>query len=157
MRGWGGGKVARAKPCRAALGLDNRGRLSRHGRGRPSPHEQIGLRSHHTLVAVGFGAGVGHVIALAVEADDEHRPPVAIAGGLVGSQDRCVSTLGRGVADALAETAVAELVGAAKEFYRIVGIVGSQYGLHSAVVLVAERQDVHPHAEASLALKTLNH
>jgi len=24
-------------------------------------------------------------------------------------------------------------------------------------VLVAERQDVHPHAEASLALKTLNH
>ena len=144
MRGWWGSKVARAKPCRAALGLD--------GRGRPSLHEHLGLCPHHPFVAIGFGAGEGHVIALAVEADDEHGAPVAITRGLVGSQDRCVSTLGRGVADALAETAVAELVGAAKEFYRIVGIVGSQYGLHSAVVLVAERQDVHPHAEASLAL-----
>jgi len=65
------------------------------------------------------------MIALAVEADDEHRAPVAVAGGLIGSEDGSVSALGSGVADALTEAAVAELVSAAKEFYRIVGIVGS--------------------------------
>src|ERR1700675_613372 len=123
MRGWRASDVALAKPCRAALGWDSRGRLSL--RGRPSPHEQLGLRSHYTLVAIGFGAGVGHVIALAVEADDEHGASVAVAGWLVGSQDWRVSTLGRGVADTLAEATVAELVGATKELYRIVSIVGS--------------------------------
>jgi len=33
-----GSEVARTKPCRAALGLDSRGRLSLRGRGRPSLH-----------------------------------------------------------------------------------------------------------------------
>src|ERR1700674_168599 len=149
MRGWWGREVARAKPCRASLGLD--------GRGRPSPHEQLGSRPHHPLVAIGFRAWVGHEIALAVGADEEHGASVTVTGGLVGGEDWGVSTLGRGVADALTEAAVAKLIGAAKEFYRIVGVVGSERGLHGAVVLVAERQDVHPHAEASLALKTLNH
>src|ERR1700676_2322978 len=125
MRGWRARDGGLAKPCRAALGLDSRGRLSLRGRGRPSPHEQLDLRSHYTLVAIGFGAGVGHVIALSVEADDEHGASVEFAGGLVGSQDWRVSTLGRGVADTLAEATVAELVGATKELYRIVGIVGS--------------------------------
>ena len=136
--------MARAKPCRAALGLD--------GRGRPSLHLRLGLCPYYPFVAIGFGARVSHVIALAVEADDEHGTSVAIAGGLVGGEDWRVSAFRRGVADALAEAAVAELVGAAKEFDGIVGIVGSERGLHGAVVLVAERQDVHPHAEASLAL-----
>ena len=87
-----------------------------------APHES---GPDYPLGAIGFRAGVGHVIALAVEADDEHGASVAIAGGLVGGEDWRVSALGRGVADALAEAAVAELVGAAKEFDGIVGVVGS--------------------------------
>jgi len=86
------------------------------------------------------------VIALAVEADDEHGAPVALAGRLVGSDRRRVSAPGRGVAEALAEAAMAELVGAAKEFNGKVGVVGSDCGLHGAVVLVAKGQDVRPHA-----------
>jgi hypothetical protein len=42
---------------------------------------------------------------------------------------------------------MAELVGAAKEFDGIVGVIGSEYGLHSPVVLVAKGQDVRPHAK----------
>jgi len=83
------------------------------------------LRPHHPLAAIGFGAGVRNVVALPVEADDEHGASVAFADRLVGGEDRRVSTLGRGVADALAEAAMAELVGATKELNRIVGVVGS--------------------------------
>jgi len=58
---------------------------ARRGRaGAPvSPHKQF-LRPHHPFVAIGFRAGVGYVIALAVEADDEHGASVAITGRLVG-------------------------------------------------------------------------
>src|SRR5258708_31236306 len=115
MGGWSGSEVARAKPCRTALGLV--------GRGRPSLHHQLGLRAHHPFVAIGFGAGVGYVIALAVEADDEHGAPVAVAGGLVGGEGGSVSALGGGVADAFAEAAGGELFKAAKKIYRGVGIV----------------------------------
>lgn len=71
---------------------------------------------------------------------------MTVADGLVGSKDWSVSSLGSGVANALAETAVAEFVGAAKEFDGIVSVVGSDDGLHGAVVLVAEGKDVRPHA-----------
>ena len=83
---------------------------------------------------------------LAVEADDEHGASVAVADWLVGSQDGRVFALGRGVAGALAETAMAELVGAAEELDGTVGAVGSQDELHGAVMLIAKRQDVRPHA-----------
>src|SRR5258708_38748229 len=73
MGGWSGSEVARAKPCRTALGLV--------GRGRPSLHHQLGLRAHHPLVAIGFGAGVGNAIARAVEATAEPGAPVAGARG----------------------------------------------------------------------------
>jgi hypothetical protein len=104
------------------------------------------LGADYTFGAVGFGAGVGHAIALAIEADDEHGASVAIAVGLVGREDGRVSALGGGVSDAFAETAVAEFVGAAKEFDGVVGVIGSDDGLHGAVVLVAEGKDVRPHA-----------
>ena len=116
------------------------------GRGRPSLRQQD-LGPYYALGAIGIGAGVGYVIALAVEADDEHGASVALAGGLVGSEHGRGSALRRGVADALAEAAVAELVGAAKEFNGKVGVVGSDCGLHGAVVLVAKGQDVRPHAK----------
>ncbi len=87
------------------------------------------------------------MIALPVETNDEHRPSVAVAGRLIGRQPGRVSPLGRGVTDALAEAAVTELVGAAEEFDRIVGVVRSQRGLHGAEVLIAKGQNVRPHAK----------
>jgi len=87
------------------------------------------------------------MVALAVEADDEHGASMTIANGLVGSEHRRISTLGRGVADAFAEAAMAELIGAAKEFDGKVGVVRSDHGLHRAEVLVAKGQDVRPHAK----------
>lgn len=65
------------------------------------------------------------MIALAVEANDEHGAPVTFADGLVGGEDWRLSAFGCGVADALAEAAMAKLIGAAKEFNRKVGAVGS--------------------------------
>jgi len=87
------------------------------------------------------------VIVLAIEADDEHGSSVAFADGLVGGEDGRVSALGRGIADAFAETAVTELVCAAKKFDGIVGVIRSYYWLHGAVVLVAKGQKVRPHAK----------
>jgi len=87
------------------------------------------------------------MVTLAVEADDEHGASVAIAGRLVGSEHGRIAALGGGVADAFAEAAVAELVSATEEFDGIVGVVGSQYGLHGAVVLIAKGQNVRPHAK----------
>jgi hypothetical protein len=78
------------------------------------------------------------VIALAVEADDEHGASVAIAGGLMGSDDGSVSALGGGVADAFAETAMTEFIGTAKKLDAIVGVVGSEARLHGAVVFIAK-------------------
>jgi hypothetical protein len=105
------------------------------------------LCADYSFEAIGLGAGVCDAIMLAIEADDEHGAPVAIAGVLVGGEDRRITALGRGVADTLSEATAAELVGAAKEFNGIVGVVGSEYGLHGAVVLVAKGQDVRPHAK----------
>lgn len=87
------------------------------------------------------------MIALAVEADDEHRTAVTFAPGLVRSKDGRVTALGRYVADALAKTTAAQLVGATKKFDRIIGIVWSQGRLHGAEMLVAQRKYVHPHAK----------
>ncbi len=75
-----------------------------------------GLRPDHPLDAIWFGARVSYVIALAVEADDKHWSPMALADRLVGGEHRCVSALGCDVTDALAEATVAELIGTAKEF-----------------------------------------
>ncbi len=87
------------------------------------------------------------MIVLPVKADDKHRTTVAIAGGLIGGEGRCFPALGCSVANALAEAAMTELVCAAKEFNAIVGVVGSQYRLHGAVMLVAKGQKVRPHAK----------
>jgi hypothetical protein len=105
------------------------------------------LFSNDSLRAIRFGACEGYLIALAVEADDEHRSPMAVAARLVRSEHRFISALGRDVTDTLAEAAVAELVGAAEELNGVVGIIRSQSGLHSAVVLIAKGQNVRPHAK----------
>ena len=87
------------------------------------------------------------MIALAVETDDKHRASMAVAERLVGSEHGRFSALGRRVAEAFAEAAVAEFVGAAKKLNRVIGAVGSQRRFHGAVVLVAKGQDVRPHAK----------
>jgi hypothetical protein len=100
------------------------------------------------------------MIPLAIEADDEHRTPVAIASRLIRSENGRVPALGCGIADTLAEAAMAKFVGAAKEFNGIVGIIRSKYGFHGPVMLVAKGKDVRPHARASVTpsiIETLNH
>ena len=49
------------------------------------------------------------------------------------------------VTGTLPETPMAELVGAAKEFYKVVGTIGSEQGLHGAVMLVAQGKKIGPH------------
>jgi hypothetical protein len=105
------------------------------------------LRPHNPLAAISFGAGVGYMVALAVEADDEHGTSMAVAERLVGSEYGRFSALRRGVSETFAEAAVAEFVGAAKELNRLVGAVGGQRGLHGAVMLIAKGQNVRPHAK----------
>jgi hypothetical protein len=96
-------------------------------------------RAEEAFRAVGFGTGVDESVALAVEADDEHGTSVAIARGLAGSENGNFVTAGGDVSDTLAETAMAEFVGAAEEIDAAVGVVGSKQRLHGAIVLVAQR------------------
>ena len=107
----------------------------------------IRLCAHDSLRTVGFGAGIGHVISLTVEADDKHGAAVPIAIRLVGGGGRSIAALWSRVSDALSETAVAESVGAAKEFDAVVGIIWSECRLHGAEVLVAKGKEVRPHAK----------
>ena len=87
------------------------------------------------------------MIALAIEADDEHGASMAIATGLVRSKDRFISSFRRDISDTFSKTAVAEFISTAKELDRIVGIVGSECGLHGAMVLITKRKNVRPHAQ----------
>lgn len=88
---------------------------------------------------------------LPVETDDEHGAGVPIAFRLAGGENWCQVTLRSDVSDALAEAAVAEFFGTAEEVNGTVGAVGGEQGFHGAVVLVAEGQDVRPHAKTSVA------
>lgn len=112
-------------------------RAQRCTEGPPGSHISSGAK--YAFGAIGLGAGIGGVIALAIEGDDEHGASVAIALGLVGSDDRHGSSLRRDVAGALAETTMAKLVSAAEEFDEEIRGVGSEDRLHGAVMLVAKR------------------
>lgn len=97
------------------------------------------LGAHHSLRASRVRASVGHMIALAIKADDKHRSSVAIAVGLVRRDNRSVFAFWRDIADPFAEASVAEFVGTTKKFDAIVGVIRSQRRLHGAEVLVAKR------------------
>jgi hypothetical protein len=103
------------------------------------------LGAEDAFGAIWFRTGVGQVIALAIDADDEHGTAVTVAFGLIGSENGRSSTLRSRVADALAEATMAELVGAAEEFDGEIGAVGGESGFHGAVMLVAKGKDVGPH------------
>jgi len=102
--------------------------------------------------AVWFGAGVGEMVALAIDADDEHGASVVLADGLIGSESGRGSAVRGAVADALAEAAMAELVGAAEEFDGVFGAVGGESGFHGAVMLVAKRKKVSPHGKEECSI-----
>jgi hypothetical protein len=97
--------------------------------------------------AIRLRTGIGDAVALTVEADDEHGASVAVAGGLTGREDRRFAAPGGHVANALSEATMAEFVGAAEEINGVFGAVGRESQFHGAVVLVAEGQDVRPHAK----------
>ena len=123
-------------------------RASPPGRTDPMPRgDPFSLRPHHSLSAIRFRARIGHMIALPVEANDEHRASMAIAIRLVRSKSRRIAAFRRNVSDALPETTVAETVRAAKKFDAVVGIIRSECWLHGAKVLVAKGQKVRPHAK----------
>lgn len=120
---------------------------------------EIDSGADDALAAVGLGAGVGDVIALAIERNDEHGASVEITAGLVGSDFRRLVTLGVDVSNTFAEGAAAEFFGAAEEVNGIVRTIGSEEKLHGAEMLVAKGEKVHPHAKASVAFwsGTTNH
>src|SRR5262245_3747782 len=95
-------------------------------------------RTDDALSAVRFRAGEGYVVALAIEADDEHRASMAVAFGLACGHQGWEVALRGDVADALAETAMAEFFGTAEEVNRAIGTEGSEHRFHRAIVLVAE-------------------
>jgi hypothetical protein len=72
---------------------------------------------------------------------------MAIAAGLVGSEDRSIASFGSRVPSSLAKTAMTEFVGAPEKFNRVVSIIGRERRLHGAIVLVTKGQDVCPHAK----------
>lgn len=76
------------------------------------------------------------MIALAVEAEDEHGAAVEVAAGLVGSDLRRLVAFGGDVSDTLAEAAATEFFGAAEEVDGVVGAVGGDAGFHRAEMLV---------------------
>ena len=93
------------------------------------------------------------MIALAIDADDEHGASVALAHGLAGSESGRGSAVRGAVTDALSEAAMAELVGAAEEFDGIFGVVGCESGFHGAVMLVAKWQEVGPHRKEECSIR----
>ena len=91
------------------------------------------------------------MVALAVKRDDEHGAAVHFAAGLARADFRRIVALGSCVADAFAKATAAEFFGAAEEVDGIVRVIGGEDEFHGAVMAVAEREDVHPHARASVA------
>ena len=94
------------------------------------------------FMTIGFRTSVADNISLAVETDDEHGTSVHVAAGLVRGEDGRLVALGEDVADAFAEAASAEFVGAAEIVDGIVGVERSDAGLHGAEMFVAEREKV---------------
>ena len=94
----------------------------------------LGLQD--ALRAAWLRARVGDAVVLTVEAEDEHGPAVHVAAGLVASNFGRDIAFWIHVAHSLAETAAAELLGAAEEIDGVVETVWSDAGFHRAEMLV---------------------
>lgn len=105
------------------------------------------LRSDYPLRASRFRAGIGDVIALPVEADDEHRAPMTVTIGLIRSDHRRIPAFRRGISHAFSKTTMAEFIGATKKFDKVVGAIGSEGRFHGAEVLITKWEKVRPHAK----------
>jgi len=93
------------------------------------------------------------VVALAVQAQDEHGTAVQVAAGLVGSDFGWSIALGRDIADALAEAAAAEFFGTAEKVDGVIGAVRREAGFHSAEMLVTKGKDVRPHDSGECSIR----
>ena len=92
-----------------------------------------------------LGTRITQNIVLPIQAGDEHRSPVLFAAGLVAGDDgRLVPAWSR-VTQGFAETTLAELIGTAEKFDRVVDVERGKQEFHGSIVLVAQRQDVRPH------------
>ena len=96
------------------------------------------LAFHHCLVTPRFGTGVADGVPLAIEASDEQWASVHLAAGLIGRNDRRLISFRSGVSYPFSEAAAAEFLGAAEEVDGVIGVKGSDAGLHGAIVLLAE-------------------
>lgn len=97
-------------------------------------------------MAAGLRAGKADGIALAVNAENEHGTSVFVTPGLVRSDQRRLIFQRRYVSQNFAVTALAEPVRTAAELDGIIHIDRRKSMLHGAVVLIAERENVSPHA-----------
>ena len=85
------------------------------------------------------------MVALTVDADDEHGTTVSFADRLAGSEVGWRSALRRAIAEALAEAAMAELIRASEKLDGKICVVGGESWLHGAEMLVTKGKDVGPH------------
>jgi len=101
--------------------------------------------AQNALRTILLGACVSQMIALAVDADDEHRTAVSVASRLAWCESRWGAAARCRVTDALAKAAWAEFFGASEKFNGEIGIVGGESGLHGAVMLVTKGKNIGPH------------
>jgi hypothetical protein len=99
----------------------------------------------YRLRAALLWTGVAQDIVLPVQAGDKHGPAVLFAAWLVAGNDRLQVSSRGCVAQGFAEATLAELIGTAEEFDRIVDVERGKQEFHCSIVLVAQRQDVRPH------------
>ena len=96
-------------------------------------------------MAIRLRTSVFHQITLAVEAGNEHGAPVQIATGLAVQNRWRRALYRRAVTQALAKTAVAELISTDEEFDGIVGAEGRHAEFHGPEVFIAKRKDIGTH------------
>jgi hypothetical protein len=104
------------------------------------------LSLERNLSTCRLGTDVGEDVPLTVQTGDEHGTSMLFANWLAWRNNRRLVPLWSHVAQGFAEATLTEFIGAAKKFNRIVDAEWSQQELHRPIMLVAQREDVSPHA-----------
>lgn len=103
-------------------------------------------------MAAGLRAGEADSVALPVDAEDEHGAAMFFAAGLVWRDLRRFIFQRRHIAQNFAVTAMTKSIRTAAELNGIIGIDRREGMLHRAVMLVAERENVGPHAGSEFSI-----
>jgi hypothetical protein len=109
-------------------------------------------RTRHIFMAAWLRAGETDGVSLAVNAEDEHGASMFFAAGLVCRDERGFIFQGRHVAQNFAVTPVTKSIRTAAELNGIIRIDRREGMLHRAVMLVAERENVGPHAGSEFSI-----